>query len=324
MTPSLNDIELFVELARSQNFTRAGEALDMPASTVSRRLSQLEKSIGVRLLNRSTRKVGLTRAGAIYLERCQPIVEQARVAHEMLLENTQQPRGRLRVSLPSSLALAFLQSALPEFSRRYPEIECEYDLSVRKIDLQADGFDVVIRAAQLADSTVVSHRLGTLLLGLFASREYLLEHGTPATPEELTDHECLRTSTSRGDTNWHLYSSDGEERHIHVRGRMAMNHVLMLRHMAEMGMGVVPLSIRDSRVGGHLVRLLPDWSFEPIPLVALFPSRLMPARARVFIDFLAEQLMHAAFLSGTPEGSGEAPGAASKRQVLATRAGSRG
>jgi DNA-binding transcriptional LysR family regulator len=300
MTPSLNDIELFVEVARSHSFTRAGEALDMPPSTVSRRLSQLEKSIGVRLLNRSTRKVALTRAGATYLERCQPIVERARVAHEMLLEDTQRPQGRLKVSLPSSLALAFLQSALREFSRRYPDIECEYDLSVRRIDLQSDDFDVVIRASQLADSGVVSHRLGVLVLGLYASPEYLREHGVPASPEALAEHECLRSGTGREASNWHLYSAGGEERRIRVRGRMAMNHVLMLRHMAEMGAGIVPLSIRDSRVSSRLVRILPEWTFEPIPLMALFPSRLMPTRARVFIDFLAERMTHAAFLTGGP------------------------
>jgi len=300
MTPSLDDIELFVEVARSQNFTRAGEALDMPASTVSRRLSQLEKSIGVRLLNRSTRKVALTRAGATYLERCQPIVEQARVAHEMLLENTQQPRGRLKVSLPSSLALAFLQSILREFSRRYPEIECEYDLSVRRIDLQSDDFDVVIRASRPPDSGIVSHRLGTLLLGLYASPDYLREHGEPSSPEDLASHECLRVSAGRQDTNWHLFTANGEERHVRVYGRIAMNHVLMLRRMAEMGAGIVPLSIRDNRRSPLLVRILPEWTFEPIPLMALFPSRLMPLRARVFLDFLIEQLTQVDFLNGKP------------------------
>ncbi|TAN27309.1 MAG: LysR family transcriptional regulator [Castellaniella sp.] len=301
MSPSLNDIELFVEVARSQNFTRAGEALNMPASTVSRRLSQLEKSIGVRLLNRSTRKVALTPAGATYFERCRPIVEQARIAHEMLVENAQEPRGRLRVSLPSSLALAFLQSTLSEFSRRYPEIECEYDLSVRKIDLQTDGFDVVIRASQLADSGIVSHRLGVLRLGLFASPAYLQSHGTPQSPEDLVDHECLRTGTGREDSSWTLYSAHGEQRKVHVHGRMAMNHVLMLRHMAEMDAGIVPMSVRDRHISGRLVRILPQWTFKPVPLVALFPSRLLPARARVFIDFLNEQLTHAPFLVGTQE-----------------------
>jgi DNA-binding transcriptional LysR family regulator len=298
MTPSLNDIELFVEVARGHGFTRAGEALGMPASTISRRISRLEKLIGVRLLNRSTRKVVLTEAGAAYFARCRHIVEEARIAHEALLGDTQQPRGHLRVSLPSSLALAFMQEALPEFSRRYPEIDCEYDLNVRKIDMQADGFDVVIRASHLPDSGVVSRRLGTLSLGLFASAEYLRLHGIPQDPSDLAGHQCLRASAGREDSVWKLFSSRGEERQVRVSGRIAMNHVLMLRHMAVQHVGIVPLSVRGNQHRGDLVRVLPAWSFEAIPMVALFPSRMMPARTRAFLDFLNEQLAHVAILGG--------------------------
>lgn len=298
MSPSLNDIELFVEVARSSGFTRAGEVLGMPASTISRRISQLEKSVGVRLLNRSTRQVVLTEAGAAYFGRCRHIVEEARIAHEALLDDAQQPRGHLKVSLPSSLALAFLQRALPEFSRRYPEIECEYDLSVRKIDVQADGFDVVIRASHLPDSGIVSRRLGTLSLGLFASAEYLRLHGVPDDPTDLSGHQCLRASAGREDSVWKLWSSLGEERQVRIGGRIAMNHVLMLRHMAVQHAGIVPLSVRANQYEDDLVRVLPAWSFEAIPMVALFPSRMMPARTRAFLDFLDEQLAHVAILGG--------------------------
>ncbi|WP_322997817.1 LysR family transcriptional regulator [Castellaniella sp.] len=298
MSPSLNDLELFVEVARSQGFTRAGDALGMPASTLSRRISQLEKSIGVRLLNRSTRKVVLTDVGVAYFERCRHIIEEARIAHEALLDDARQPRGHLRVSLPSSLALAFLQDALPEFSRRYPDIDCEYDLSVRKIDLQADGFDVVIRASRLPDSGIVSRRLGTLSLGLYASGEYLRRHGVPAEPADLSGHQCLRASASREDSLWKLLSSGGEERQVRVDGRIAVNHVMMLRYMVERHMGIVPLSVPPDQRKGSLVRVLPDWSFEAIPMVALFPSRMMPARARALLDFLNEQLAHVDILGG--------------------------
>jgi len=307
MQPSLNDIELFVEVARSQGFTRAGEALNMPASTISRRIARLEKSIGVRLFNRSTRKVALTEGGAAYFERCRHLIEEARIAHEMLLDGTRQPQGHLKVSLPSSLVLAFLQEALWEFSRRYPEIECEYDLGVHKIDMQADGFDVVIRASHAPDSRIVSRRLGTLALGLYASPAYLREHGIPQTPEDLEGHECLRASRSREDTVWKLLSAPGEERHVRVRGRIAINHVLMLRRMAEQGAGIVPLSIRDRRHDDQLVRVLPGWTFEPIPMVALFPSRMMPARTRVFLDFLDEELSHVDILGRESGGQPRLP-----------------
>lgn len=298
MSPSLNDIELFVEVARGSSFTRASEALDMPASTISRRVSLLEKSIGVRLLNRSTRKVGLTEAGAAYFARCQRIVEEARIAHEMLMDETCNPRGRLKVSMPPSLAMSFLSDALREFSLRYPEIECEYDLSIRRINLQSDPYDVVIRVGQPPDSGVVARRLGTLVLGLYASRGYLDACGIPASPADLARHECLRATTERGDSVWTLFSGDGQEQQVRVKGRIALNQFMMLRRMGESGMGIVPLSIQDMK-GGGLVRVLPDWSFAPVPMVALFPSRMMPARARVFIDFVKEQLAGVDLLAGT-------------------------
>ncbi len=297
MSPALNDIELFVEVARGGGFTRASEALDMPASTISRRISLLEKSIGVRLLNRSTRKVSVTEAGAAYFARCQHIVEEARIAHEMLVDGACSPRGRLKVSMPSSLAMSLLSDALREFSLRYPEIECEYDLSVRRINLHSDPYDVVIRVGQPPDSGIVSRRLGTLILGLYASQEYLNAQGSPLGPEDLARHECLRSSTERGDSVWALFAADGREQQVRVKGRIALNQVMMLRRMGESGMGIVPLSIQDMKSGG-LVRVLPDWSFAPMPMAALFPSRMMPARARVFIDFIKERLAGVGFLSG--------------------------
>lgn len=295
--PSLDDLELFVEVARSRGFTKAGAALGMPASTLSRRVSRLEKSVGVRLLNRTTRQVALTEAGAVYYERCRLIVEEARVAHELLLEETRLPQGRLRVSLPSTLALAFLQEPLREFSIQYPDIECECDLSIRKIDLQSDGFDLVVRVTETPDSSIVSRTLGTLALGLYASADYLEKHGTPTTPLDLAMHECLRASSQREDTVWELHDASGQTRSVRVRGRIMVNQVMMLRRLAELGGGIVPLSIQDMS-GSPLVRVLPEWSFSPLHLVALFPSRMMPVRTRVFLDFLVRHVGDVKLLMG--------------------------
>lgn len=300
MSPSLNDIELFVEVARSNSFTRASKTLDMPTSTISRRVSQLEKSIGVRLLNRTTRRVSLTEAGAAYFERCKHIIEEARIAHEMLVGEALNPRGHLKVSMPSALALLLLSDTLREFSLRYPEIECEYDLNdlnIRRINVQSGPYDVVIRVGQPPDSGIVSGRLGAFVLGLYAARAYLDRQGTPASPEDLAHHECLRFTSDRVDSTWELLAEDGREQHVRVKGRIALNQVMMLRRMGEAGMGIVPLPIQDMKDSG-LVRLLPDWSFAPVPMVVLFPSRMMPARARVFVDFVREHLSKVDILAG--------------------------
>ncbi len=294
MEPSLNDIALFVEVAKSRSFTRAAAALDMPASTLSRRISQLERFIGVRLLNRSTRKVTITEAGAVYFERCQHIITEARIAHEQLTQTAQQPKGRLRISMPSSFALTYMPQAVQEFGRLYPEISCEYDLGIQPIDLQADPFDIVIRLGQPPDSRVVSRLLAYAKFGLYASPEYLDKHGTPKCPGDLARHECLCASTSKEDSIWHLRTAT-REAEVAVKGQVAINNLAMQTHLAALGAGIVPASTHSlarSDDARNLVRILPEWELQAIPLVAMFPSRMMPAKTRAFIDFMIDKLAH--------------------------------
>lgn len=292
MTPSLDNIALFVEVAKTGSFTRAAQALNMPTSTLSRRISEMERDIGVLLLKRSTRKVGLTEAGFVYFERCQRLVVEAQMAHEELLGLTQRPNGRLRISMPSSFAMMYMPLLMRDFSQQFPEIDCEYDLGIQAIDLLADPFDVVIRYGSQTDSGVISRQLGSARLGLYASSEYLARHGTPTTPAHLQEHKCLRSSGSNVDSVWELSSEDKTER-VTVSGPLSVNNVAMLSRMATLGLGIVPMS--DAKcptlaTADSLVRILPEWSFDPIPLLALFPSRLMPAKARVFIEFLMARL----------------------------------
>jgi DNA-binding transcriptional LysR family regulator len=291
MDTSLNDIALFVEVARRKNFSRAAESSGVPVSTLSRRISELERNIGVKLLRRSTRKVELTEAGSVYFERCQHIVSEARMAHEQLTEMAQQPKGRLRVSMPTSFAMLFMPQIIREFSELYPDIECELDLSIRHIDLLADPFDLVIRLGRQPDSGVVARQIASISLGLYASAAYLARHGAPIVPADLIQHECLRSTTSKEDSVWVL-ESDAKVEHIPVSGRVTANNVGMLQRMALQGLGIVPLSCISARAiqSEQLMRVLPEWEFGPIPLLALFPSRLMPAKTRVFIEFLQARL----------------------------------
>lgn len=292
MDTSLDDIALFVEVARRKNFSRASESSGIPVSTLSRRINQLERRIGVKLFNRSTRKVELTEAGGVYFERCRKIVDEARIAHEQLVDGAQQPKGRLRVSLPSSFAVLLLAGMLREFCTLYPDIECEFDLGIHPVDLLADPFDLVLRFGRQPDSGVVSRQLESMRLGLYASPGYIARHGMPETPSDLVDHQCLRASSAREDTFWELHSGDRVET-VETSGRIMANNAGMLHRLCLQGMGIVPLSCRLSRVSDGaepLVRVLPEWEFRPMPLLALFPSRLMPAKTRVFIEFLQARL----------------------------------
>lgn len=292
MGPSLDDIALFVEVAKRKNFSRAAEAMEMPVSTLSRRISELERRLGVRLLNRSTRKIELTEAGGVYFERCLNVVAEARVAHEQLLEVAQHPKGRLRISMPVSFSLSFMPVILRNFCEKYPDIDCEIDLSTHAIDLLADAYDLVIRFGSQPDSGVISRRIANVSMGLYASSGYLARNGKPAVPADLLRHECLRTRTSRNSSIWTLKSGARTEE-ITVSGRLSINNMGMLQRLAAQGMGIAPLPIYCPGEASHseiLQRVLPEWELRPMPLMALFPSRLMPAKVRVFIEFLQEQL----------------------------------
>ena len=292
MEPSLDDIALFVEVAKRKNFSRAAESMDMPVSTLSRRISELERRLGVRLLNRSTRKIELTEAGGVYFERCQNVVAEARIAHEQLLEVAQQPKGRLRISMPVSFSLSFMPVIFRDFCEKYPDIECDIDLNTHEVDLLADAFDLVLRFGAQPDSGVISRRIADMAMGLYASSEYLASHGSPVLPAELPRHQCLRTHGNRRSSIWVLTSGKQTEE-VTVSGRLSINNMGMLQRLAVQGVGIAPLPIYcpSEADGGELLqRVLPDWQLRPMPLMALFPSRLMPAKVRVFIEFLQERL----------------------------------
>ncbi len=291
--PLLNDIAIFVEVARARHFTRAAEALGMPVSTVSRRIRELEKEVGVSLLKRSTRNVDMTEAGQVYFERCLAIVEQARLAHEQLLDVAQSPRGRLRVSIPASFSIVFMPAVIQGFRQQFPDIELDCDLNIRHIDLQSDNYDCVIRVGQQPDSSTVATVLGQIHLGLYASRIYLDRHGRPKHPSELSEHRCICSGHDDSDKVWTLRGPGNEHYAAHVSGPVTINNAIMMRKLAVRDMGIAASSLVERYLdtdGARLERVLPDWEFTPFPIMALLPSRMMPQKTRVFIDYLRSEL----------------------------------
>lgn len=289
---SLDDMALFVEVARRKNFSRASESSGVPVSTLSRRITGLERCIGVKLLHRSTRRVELTEAGSVYFERCRNIIDKARIAHEQLVEAARRPQGRLRVAVPTSLAVMSLSEILRDFCTQYPEIECEFDLSMRQVDLLIEPYDMALRLGEQPDSGVVSRHLDDVHMGLYASSDYLARQGVPREPADLEHHVCLRRSTAKADAIWRL-RCQGRQEPVPVSGAVAANDSGMLRRLCLHGMGIAPLTEYLSRCDEgvqRLVRVLPGWDMGPMPLFALFPSRLVPAKVRVFIDFLQDRL----------------------------------
>lgn len=285
----LNDMALFVDVVKAMSFSGAAQANGVPNATLSRRITMLEKSIGLRLLHRTTRKLELTEAGQLYYERCWRIVKEARIAHEELGQMLAQPTGVLRASLPVDFATVYLAPLITEFADLYPNITFDFDLTPRRVDLVTEPFDVAIRIGEQPDSSLVSRHLATLTSGLYASPGYLTSAGKPAHPHELAKHQCLGFPKSGP---WMLHRG-GEVAQVSVSGRFTMNSVGMFRSLAKRDRGLVLLPtevVAEDVAEGQLVAVLPDWRSAPVSVYAMTETRLLPAKTQRFIDFLQARL----------------------------------
>ncbi|MDI3397157.1 LysR family transcriptional regulator [Pseudomonas sp. V88_4] len=287
----LNDMALFVEVVKMRGFRGAAESLGIPNSTLSRRISGLEKAIGLRLLHRTTRRIELTEAGQLYFERCKRIVEEARLAHEQLGEMLARPSGLLRVSMPVDFATIYLAPLIAEFAREYPGISFDLDLTPRQVDLVSDPVDIVIRMGEPPNSNLIARKLASMKRGFYASPRYLELFGEPEQPAQLINHECLRMRGS-GSDRWTLTSETGSEQ-VEVGGRFELNSVGMLRRMAclDLGIALLPEGIAVQDVAsGTLRRVLAQWQAPPVSVYALTETRLLPAKTQRFIEFLRDRL----------------------------------
>lgn len=286
----LNDMALFVEVVKAKSFRRAGEAIGMPIATVSRRISGLEKAIGLRLLHRTTRRIEMTEAGQLYYERCRRIVDEARLAHQQLGDLLEHPSGVLRISLPVDFATIFVAPHLGAFAQRYPDIRFELDLTPRRVDLVAEPYDLAIRMGDLPDSSLVARKLADLPRYLYASPAYLAAAGEPRHPAELAQHACL--PMLRQPLRWRLQGDAGTVDTV-VNGRFHVNSVGMMQRLAVQGMGIAlvsPTIVAGDVAAGALRRILPAWRGSDVPVYAVTETRLLPAKTQRFIEFLAALL----------------------------------
>ncbi len=286
----LNNMALFVEVAKARSFRKAAEIVGMPNSTLSRRISELEKAIGLRLLHRTTRKIELTEAGQLYFERSKRIVDEARLAHEQLGAMLEQPSGLLRVSMPVDFATIYMTPLIAEFARRYPGITFDFDLTPRRVDLVAEPFDVVIRAGELQDSRLIARLLGRHARYLYASPAYLAASGEPQDPADLARHDCISMPRA---TDWTLHDGRNNKIEVSVGGRFTVNNVGMMSALAVNGQGIALLAERiagDDFAEGRLKRVLPAWEGTSVAIHAITETRLLPAKTQRFIEFLQEQM----------------------------------
>jgi DNA-binding transcriptional LysR family regulator len=283
----LNDVVVFAKVVQTGSFTRAGRELELPKSTVSRKVSELEARLGARLLQRTTRSLSLTDAGRAYYDHASRIVGELDAGTAAVQELEVAPRGRLRVTAPLNVGL--FGPVLSSFVKRYPAVEVEIVCSDRMVDLVEEKFDIAIRASRLRDSTLVARPLGLLRSFIVASPAYVAKNGEPRKPKDLTEHACLLFGAGADRGHFRL-TRKGKEEAVAVSGRIVANDFDLLHDAAKDGLGIAMLPfprVAADLEAGRLVRVLLEWSAPAFPIHAVYPStRHLSPKVRAFVDHL--------------------------------------
>lgn len=289
----ISDAELFVAVVDARGFSAAARRLDRSQPVVSRQLAALEHRLGVRLLERTTRRVQPTPAGALFYERCRDAVAALVEAERLATDAATSPRGRLRVSAPPAYARRHLTPLLPEFAAAFPDVTLELILTDRYVDLVEERFELAIRLGPLRSSSLASRVLSIERYVLCAAPAYLRRHRAPRSLDELAAHNCLVLGPAGSRHRW-TFVERGTRRTVEVSGNLATNDAGLLHAAARAGLGITALptySIEDDLAAADLVELLPQARLPTVDVHALLPSRRhVPRRVRVFLDLLARGL----------------------------------
>ena len=291
MDVEANDLVLFCRIVEAGSFSRAAERVHLPKSTVSRRIAQLESQLGERLLLRTTRKLVLTEFGASLLEHARKVADEVEAAGDLAQHRQHAPSGRLRISMPPDLASLGMVQVLSSFMQAYPAVALDLDLSPRRVDLVAEGFDIAIRMGALPDdASLNARRVLVESFRMYAAPSYLANRGLPEHPDDLLHHDLLALPSRAGGTRPWTLTRGKTVWSRELPSRLAANSPDLLARMACAGVGIALSSARFAEPlvrKGELVRILPEWCMPGNDGWAVFPGRrLMPAKTRAFLDWL--------------------------------------
>jgi DNA-binding transcriptional LysR family regulator len=294
----LNLVTAFVRVVEQQSFTGAAKALNLPKSSVSRRVTELEEELGVQLLHRTTRKLALTEAGRSYYEQAERALSELNAAAESAAGMDTEARGIVRVTAPVDIGVMGLADILGEFLREYPDIHVELSISSRVVNLIDEGFDIGVRAGKTRDASLVARRVGNAALCLYASPDYLQRRGRPKSLDELAEHDCVLFRAQHGKALWTLDGPGGETSTVEVRGRINVDEMLFVRQAVGVGLGIgllpaiVIASCARAKPLDVVERVLPDFSMGGGTDVSVVtpsgPKR--PRRVTLLRDFLVQRL----------------------------------
>lgn len=292
MLDKLQAMALFVRVVDTGGIARAAEALGIPRATATTLIQKLEAALGVKLLNRTTRRVSVTPDGAAYYPRAAAILAEVRETEEALSQRVTAPRGRVRVDAPTLIARSVIVPALSRFFAQYPDIELALACNERHFDLVAEGIDCALWVGEIDDTSLVARRVGFVYFATCAAPAYIAAHGAPAHPRELAQHRCINHFSPRtGETVEWVYSKGAERVQAVFPGHLALEDENSYVSAAEAGLGIARMPafvVKEAMERGALELVLGDWLPEPSPLHVVYPqSRHLSRKVRVFVDWLA-------------------------------------
>ncbi len=289
-------MEVFVRVVETGGITHAADSLQMPKASATTLIQKLEQSLGVKLLNRTTRRMSVTPDGAAYYQRCLAILAQVRETEELITQQHVTPRGRLRVDVPTLIARSVIVPALPEFFARYPEIELALVSSERRADLVEDDIDCAIWSGDIVEPSYVARRVGFLWFATCAAPAYLAKHGQPLHPDDLAQHHCINHFSSHTGkvADW-VFSKHEVRIQTSLPGQIAIEDDSSYVAAAEAGLGIARLPafvLKEAMENGARLELvLSDWFPEPAPLYVVYPqNRHLSSKVRVFVDWIVQLL----------------------------------
>lgn len=290
---TLDGMKTVIAVVETGSFTAASERLGLSKALVSKYVGEVESSLGVRLFNRSTRRLALTEAGRSYYDQALPLLDEFSALVDNVSGEQSSPRGLLRISVPVAFGEMELSPVVPKFLKLYPDLQLDLQLSDRMIDMLEEGIDVVIRIGGVDDSNLIAKHIKDLPLILCASPDYLEEHTYPTDANCIAKHNCIIDSNFRIGKHWPIVSPDGGTSSIEVQFRVAANSPRAVKEIALAGggIGMIPKFIVENELSdGTLVEVLPGYSTLEFGLFAIYPHRrYLPRKVRCFIDFLVEE-----------------------------------
>lgn len=289
---TLSGFNVFTKVVETGSFSAAARELNISKSAVSKHVAKLEDRLGVRLLNRTTRKLSPTEVGTHFYERARRIVQDVEETEQAVSALHMEPRGSLRLNVPMSFGYRHVAPALAEFLDAHPDITIDMVLNDRVVDLLDEGFDAAVRIARLPDSALIARKLAPLKLVTCATPDYWQSHGVPTTPQNLQDHNCLIYSYLAKEDEWPFHGPEGKCS-VKVAGNIRANNGDALRAAALHHAGVIVIPtfiVSDELKSGQLQPVLQDYMETDLAIYAVYPhNRYLSAKVRVFVDFLVER-----------------------------------